>query len=175
MLASTSQHLHQIQGQSPQRSSFGIQQLLGLGSGSPNRQQQQQQQQQPQHQQSPPTRPSPTTDFVALPPPPPPAAGGVMGAFSGRTPAAHVAGGHCFPGSESQRLAYLNSAALMSSSMHPGSGNAAAAAAAAAAAGVSMSMFHSFPGDSFTRNDVCSGKGMNKSGRSRDRRGLCFR
>lgn len=65
--------------------------------------------------------------------------------------------GHCFPTSESSRLAYLNSAALMSS-MHSGGGNAAAAAAAAA--GVSMSMFHSFPGDSFARNDVCSGKEM---------------
>lgn len=151
MLATTSHHLH-LQGQHPQRSAFGIQQLLGLGNGSPSRQ--------------PSSRPSPANDLIQhsatvahLPHPPPPhSSSGMMGGFSSRSPG-HMSGqglmtssaGHCFPGSDSSRLAYLNSAALMSS-MHGGGGNAAAAA------GVSMSMFHSFPGDSFARNDVCSGE-----------------
>lgn len=144
MLTSTTQH-HLHQTQNGQRSAFGIQQLLGLGSGGS------------------PTRPSGATAAGHIPPqvahlpppppPPPPASHATSGHVNGQTllSSGH---GHCFPGSESSRLAYLNSAALMSS-MHSGNGNAAAAAAAA---GVSMSMFHSFPGDAFTRNEVCSGR-----------------
>ena len=56
--------------------------------------------------------------------------------------------------SHTSRLAYLNSAALMSSMHHHQALTAAAAGPAAA-----MSMFHSFPGaETFARGDVCSGK-----------------
>lgn len=165
----------------PQRSAFGIQQLLGLSSGNSSGHNQRDSHPSSGRNTHEHSSPAITSLSVSNLIPHSNHQTGSVQVQSGYTGRSHLTGnvhhhglpsphhqpssGHCFSAADSARLAYLNSpaaAALMSASMHGGGNHAAAAAAAACMAPnvSSMSMFHSFGGtvDSLARNDCGPGK-----------------